>query len=127
MGRISSETKRIVKDYYNQKIKDKYNEQKKIDDKFVDEYFKKFNNDEDVKQARKLLEKINKKYSLNEKVELYRYRIDYEKSEEHKKIDNEISEIKKECNTLLVILENFPLKSKEYIEGIIKVKEIMEG
>ena len=127
MGRVNGTTKSIINEYYKEKIKEKENERCELEQEYILKQIENFDIDEDVLKARKLLEKINNKYDLDLKIHLPRWKVKYTNSEEYNLKIEEIKQIKKERDVLLILLDYFPKNSKEYKDAVIRLNNIIKG
>lgn len=125
MSRITSVTKTIINNYYEEKIKELRNSYKIYEQEYRNYKIEEFNEDKNVIQAKELLQIINKTYNTDFDIKLYSYRIDETKCNNCQMVLEKIKDIKKERDELLVVLENLPKNSKEYKQTLLKLKEII--
>lgn len=126
MSRLSGETKNIIKEYYNEKIKELEKSYRFYKEEYINYKKEEFNNDKNVSEVRRLLDIINNEFETDYCINFHGYKVNYEDSNNCKMVLQEIGKIKKECNELLIILENLPKKSKEYKQAFNKLKTIIE-
>ena len=124
MGKIESETRKQIMNYYDEKIGEIEEEQRKlkklIEEKQIDEFY----NDEEVIHVKEELMRIKEKYeslSLSLKCEVYSTwscSFNYENNKYYKENQNKILKLKKEKRNLLLTLENNAKTSNEYKKAI---------
>lgn len=125
MSRITSVTKNIINNHYDEKIKELKNSYKIYEQQYKEYKIEEFNEDKNVIQAKELLEIINKSYNTDFDIKLYSYRIDGTKCNNCQIVLEKIKDINKERNELLVVLDNLPKNSREYKQALLKLKEII--
>lgn len=125
MSRLSSETKKLINEYYEEKIKKLKESYSYYKEEYINYKLEEFNNDKNVCEVRKLLSIINEEFECDLNIKLYSYNIQYGNSNNCKMVMEEINNIKKERAEFLVILENLPKNSKEYKQAFNKLKSII--
>lgn len=127
MGRLTGTTKSVIEEYYKTKIKEKEIERSNAEKEYCLEIIEEFNKDSDVSKVKELLRKINKRYDADFDISLPRYKIKYENAPVYINKIEEIKQIKKERDELLVCLDYLPKNTKEYKNAIIKLNNIIKG
>lgn len=125
MSRLITETKKIINEYYEEKIKELKKSYNIYKEQYINGKLEEFNNDKNVCEVRRLLNIINNEFECNLSIKLFDYSINYENSNNCKIVLEEINNIKKERAEFLVVLENLPKNSKEYKQAFNKLKSII--
>ena len=127
MARLTGTTKTIINDYYKEIIRRKENERCDIEKNYCLEVIEQFNQDSDVLKVRELLNILKERYNCEFDVSLPRYKIHYEVSPDYINKIEEIKQIKRERDELLVSLDYLPKNSKEYKQAVTKLNNIIKG
>ena len=123
MGKIESETRKQIMNYYNEKIGEIEAEQRKLKKLIEEKQFNEFYNDTHVILIKEHFKQLKERFeNLNLKLECDIYKWDccfkYDDNKYYKENQNKIVKLKKEKTQLLLTLENNSKTSNEYKKAI---------
>lgn len=124
--KITSNIKKLIKNYYENKIRKLREEERILEEDYINLKLKEFNTNKKVIQTRKLLSEINEIYDTNFSINLYSYHIKCELSEKVKIKIAEIKELQNEGEKLIAHLEIYPSKSEQYKVAFKKLEKIIK-
>lgn len=131
MAKIDSATLNVIDDYYKTKESELIRLQNEIKEKYIHEIENSFDDNDDVREIRKLFYRLRKEYgdsNLELKCELYRYRNDtsYRNHELWIEYEEKLIKLKKERSLLITELECNPKNSTEYKEAFKKLQKLFK-
>lgn len=129
MSRISSNTKEVINNYYNEKINELNKSLQIYREQYRDSKEEEFKNDINVQEVKSLFKIIESKFGnyCRLSCDFVKYLVEYEETSNYKMLNEEIQKIKQERSQLFVVLENLPKNSKEYIKALKKLELIVKG